>query len=123
SDDATGPCLLAARPPAFGQSLSALSLRLSKLSRNTAMPPHSTRSTGIITAAAATAVAAAATAAWVVHRKRRAERLHPPLGSFVDVEGVRVHYVERGDGPPVVLLHGNLMPLQDAIASGLVDDL
>ena len=27
-------------------------------------------------------------------------------GSFVTVDGVRLHYVERGTGPAVVLLHG-----------------
>src|SRR5437763_5918755 len=28
-------------------------------------------------------------------------------GEFVEVEGVRLHYVTRGEGRPVVLLHGN----------------
>src|SRR2546423_11398838 len=28
-------------------------------------------------------------------------------GEFVEVEGVRLHYVARGEGRPVVLLHGN----------------
>jgi len=87
------------------------------------MTSLSTRKTRLVAAAAVTAVAAGLTASWVVHRARRAERLHPPEGSFIDVDGVRLHYVERGEGPTVVLLHGNLVPLQDAIASGLVDDL
>ncbi|PYS82008.1 MAG: hypothetical protein DMF67_14410 [Acidobacteria bacterium] len=28
-------------------------------------------------------------------------------GEFVEVEGVRLHYLSRGEGRPVVLLHGN----------------
>lgn len=67
--------------------------------------------------------AAAATALWVRHRARRAEREHPPAGQFVEVDGVRLHYVERGQGPVVVLLHGNTVVLQDFIGSGLVDRL
>ena len=35
-----------------------------------------------------------------------AERLVPPGGSFVDVEGCRIHYVERGEGPVILMIHG-----------------
>jgi pimeloyl-ACP methyl ester carboxylesterase len=68
-------------------------------------------------------LAAGLTAGWVAQSARRAERTHPPVGSFVDVDSVRLHYVEQGDGPVVVLLHGNAVPLQDIVASGLVSDL
>ncbi|WP_375403022.1 alpha/beta fold hydrolase [uncultured Sphingomonas sp.] len=44
---------------------------------------------------------------------RRAEAKTPPVGSFVEVDGVRLHYVDQGDGPAVVLLHGNGVLLQD----------
>ncbi len=37
---------------------------------------------------------------------RRAEAKFPPTGKFLTVEGVRLHYVMAGAGPPVVLLHG-----------------
>ncbi len=37
---------------------------------------------------------------------RRVQRLIPPAGKFVDVDGVRLHYVERGEGPPVIMIHG-----------------
>lgn len=42
-------------------------------------------------------------------RKARAERQHPPTGRFVNVDGVTLHYLDRGpkDGRPVVFLHGN----------------
>ncbi len=30
----------------------------------------------------------------------------PPLGQFMNVEGARVHYLDRGQGPVVVMVHG-----------------
>ena len=36
----------------------------------------------------------------------RAEAEFPPEGDFVDVGGTAVHYVQRGTGPDVVLIHG-----------------
>ncbi|MGF7151923.1 pimeloyl-ACP methyl ester carboxylesterase [Sphingomonas zeicaulis] len=38
----------------------------------------------------------------------------------MDVDGVRLHYVDQGNGPVVVLLHGNGVLLQDFIASGVL---
>ena len=38
---------------------------------------------------------------------KKAERHNPPTGRFITVDGVRLHYVERGTGSPLVLLHGN----------------
>ncbi len=68
-------------------------------------------------------VAALATSALLNHRRAaRAERSNPPLGSFLDVNGVRLHYLERGTGSPLVLLHGNGGMIQDFLSSGLVDE-
>ena len=74
----------------------------------------------IATAAAASMVA---TAIWVESRARRAERDNPPEGEFIDIDGVDLHYIERGDGPPVVLLHGNALTQADFSACGLMDRL
>lgn len=41
----------------------------------------------------------------------------------MEVDGVGVHYVERGVGTPVVLLHGNTVSLHDFEACGLLDQL
>lgn len=71
----------------------------------------------------ASVAAAAGTAAWVHHRARQAERDHPPQGSFMTVDGVRLHYIDEGEGPAVVLLHGNTVLLQDYVASGLLKAL
>jgi pimeloyl-ACP methyl ester carboxylesterase len=51
---------------------------------------------------------------------RRAEAETPPAGKFVEVDGVRLHYVDRGEGPVVVLLHGAGVMLQDFEVSGVL---
>jgi haloalkane dehalogenase len=33
--------------------------------------------------------------------------LYPFESRFVDIDGARVHYVDEGNGPPLLLLHGN----------------
>jgi pimeloyl-ACP methyl ester carboxylesterase len=56
---------------------------------------------------------------------RVAEHRNPPVGMFVECDGVRLHYIARGDpaAPSVVLFHGNGSMLQDFMISGLVDRL
>jgi hypothetical protein len=44
---------------------------------------------------------------------RQAEVQVLPVGQFIAVNGLRVHYVRRGSGQPVVFLHGNDRQLQD----------
>ena len=43
---------------------------------------------------------------------------------FMDIDGVRVHYMDEGSGPPVVLLHASFMHLftWDGLAESLKDD-
>ena len=67
--------------------------------------------------------ALAATALLNASRARRAERENPPIGRFITVDGVRLHYVERGQGPTIVLLHGNGSMIEDFVVSGVLDDL
>jgi len=52
-----------------------------------------------------------------------AERRNPPVGSFIECDGVRLHYLKRGDAaaPCVVLFHGNGAMIQDFIICGLID--
>ncbi len=54
--------------------------------------------------AAALVVLALMLATWRIAAK--AERLVPACGKFVEVDGNRIHYVEEGDGRPIVFLHG-----------------
>lgn len=52
------------------------------------------------------AAALTAAAGFVQLRSRQAERASPPRGRVIGVEGAQVHYMERGEGPPLVVLHG-----------------
>lgn len=70
----------------------------------------------------ASAAALAATALVVHEQARRAERAHPPVGRFLTVGGVRLHYTDGGgSGPALVLLHGNGSMIQELEVSGLID--
>lgn len=51
----------------------------------------------------------------------RTEREYPPIGAFVEVGDTRVHYLDRGVGPPIVLIHGNGSLVEDWVVSGIVD--
>jgi hypothetical protein len=59
----------------------------------------------------------------VVNRQlaQKAQRDNPPKGQFIEINGVHLHYVERGAGRPLVLLHGNGSMIQDFESSGLID--
>jgi pimeloyl-ACP methyl ester carboxylesterase len=37
---------------------------------------------------------------------RRVEQALPPRGQFIEVSGARIHYLDKGAGPPLVILHG-----------------
>jgi pimeloyl-ACP methyl ester carboxylesterase len=50
---------------------------------------------------------------------RWAERRNPPKGAFLEVDGVRLHYSDRGEGQPVVLIHGNAVTGDDYNTSGV----
>jgi pimeloyl-ACP methyl ester carboxylesterase len=52
---------------------------------------------------------------------RWAESRHPPHGAFIEVNGVRLHYSDRGAGSPVVLIHGNAVTGDDWNTSGVAD--
>ena len=43
---------------------------------------------------------------WAGSLEKRALAEFPPEGRFLSVDGTRIHYVERGAGPVVILLHG-----------------
>lgn len=68
-----------------------------------------------------TVLGLAAMAALNITTARRAERDHPPQGRFISVDGVNLHYIEKGSGAPVVLLHGNQVTAEDFAISGVLD--
>jgi pimeloyl-ACP methyl ester carboxylesterase len=71
--------------------------------------------------AAAAGLGLAASFFYVRSKTRQAEAENPPRGRFVKADGVRLHYIERGEGPVLVLLHGNGVLANDFEYSGLLD--
>lgn len=77
----------------------------------------------LVPALGGSAAALAAAAVYSHKQTQKAERQYPPIGRFLHVDGVRLHYIERGHGQPLVLIHGNGTMIQDFTVSGLVDRL
>jgi pimeloyl-ACP methyl ester carboxylesterase len=75
----------------------------------------------VATGAAAFVTALAISALINRYTAKRAERNNPPMGKFVKVRGLRFHYIDHGEGEPLVLLHGNASMIQDFASSGLID--
>ena len=69
----------------------------------------------------AAAAGLAASAVYVHTKKRAAEQANPAQGQVIEIDGVRLHYLERGEGSPLVLLHGNGLYSDDFALSGLLD--
>jgi pimeloyl-ACP methyl ester carboxylesterase len=76
---------------------------------------------GPVLAAGGAAVVALAVTNYVM--ARRAEQRHPAKGAFLEVDGVRLHYSDRGEGSPVVLIHGNMVTGEDYDTSGVAEIL
>lgn len=72
--------------------------------------------------AVALGLGAVLTACTATQRAERIEAAYPPVGQFVNVTGGRVHYVQAGQGPDVILLHGAGGNLRDYTFS-LMDQL
>ncbi len=97
-----------------------------KLAGETGSAPQRSRrsSRGWLAPTLIGSAAALGTAAlYNIQQSRTAEREHPPIGRFLTVDGVRLHYIERGQGEPLLLIHGNGTMIQDFTSSGLVDRL
>lgn len=44
-------------------------------------------------------------------------------GRYADFDGVKVHYIDRGQGEPIVLLHGGTSNLESWVTTGVVANL
>lgn len=67
--------------------------------------PRSAVRVGTVAAAAAVATVGGL-ALFAKLTERRIERMVPADGSFVDVDGRRMHYLDQGQGPTLLMIHG-----------------
>jgi len=67
------------------------------------------------------ALTLAVSAVLIRSKSRAVEDDYPPLGTFLDVDGVRLHVLMRGKGEPLLLLHGNGSNVLDLELSGLLE--
>jgi pimeloyl-ACP methyl ester carboxylesterase len=76
----------------------------------------------LLAAGALAGLAAAAGAAISVeHQVLEAERAFPPEGRFMEVDGVKLHYIDsEGPGQAVVMFHGNGAMIADLEISGII---
>jgi pimeloyl-ACP methyl ester carboxylesterase len=62
-----------------------------------------------------------ASAVLVQYLARRAEANHRPTGKLQVIGDRTVHVVDRGSGPPVIVLHGNGSMVEDPLSSTVID--
>jgi pimeloyl-ACP methyl ester carboxylesterase len=60
----------------------------------------------LIAAAAILAFAGGCLTLYTWRVARRVESALPPQGRFIDIDGARIHYLDEGSGPAVLLIHG-----------------
>lgn len=47
------------------------------------------------------------------YKFRLGEKQFPPTGEFITVEGIKLHYISKGEGKPIVFLHGGVLTGND----------
>ena len=62
--------------------------------------------TALLFAVALVALTLAALVIFTAITAHRVEKALPPRGQFIEVAGARIHYLDNGSGPPIVILHG-----------------
>ena len=99
-------------------------LLLADMRRFFAKVENGTRSprSAVIRTGAVAAAAVGAAALYTGLAARRIEAEVPADGRFIDVPGARIHYVDRGAGQPIVLLHGLGAQLRN-FSYGVADEL
>ncbi len=73
---------------------------------NAPMPGRRGNAPMIAAVAAGVAAVAGGLALFSRFAARRIERDVPPDGQFLTIDGVRLHYADRGHGPAIVMIHG-----------------
>lgn len=47
------------------------------------------------------------------YQYKMAEVTYPPKGEFIEVDGIKLHYLSKGSGKPIVFLHGGVLSSED----------
>lgn len=98
--------------------------RVARMAKDSASPMRRMPQPGRTEMMLLTAGLAIGTAAAVNHLVGRdAELGRPPTGQFLTIDGVRLHYIEKGQGPVVLLIHGNGTSAEDWVISEVFDRL
>lgn len=63
-------------------------------------------STLLLTGVGAVGLTGAGLAAYAGMVARKVEAALPPQGKFLEVDGARLHYLDQGSGPTIVMIHG-----------------
>lgn len=67
----------------------------------------------VLALAAAATMVGGALALYSSWRVQKWERAYPPAGATVEAGGISLHYIEEGEGRPVVFLHGGILSSYD----------
>ena len=60
----------------------------------------------LLTLVVIVALIVAGLVAFTARTARKIEAAFPPPGQFMEIDGQRIHYVDRGQGPAIVMIHG-----------------
>jgi pimeloyl-ACP methyl ester carboxylesterase len=60
----------------------------------------------LLTTTVLTGLGAAGLAVFAAVTARKIETALPPQGRFIEVDGARLHYLDEGSGPAIVMIHG-----------------
>lgn len=77
----------------------------------------------IVRRLALAAGAALAAATYNEQRAKAVEAANSPAGTLLDIDGVRLHVLDRGAGPAILYLHGNGAMIQEVEATGIIERL
>src|SRR3954452_12177678 len=88
--------------------------------RHSSLRKYGTQSPWPFRAAAAAIAVGAILAICNTVLARKAEQRHPAKGRFLNIDSVRLHYLEEGSGKPLLLLHGNGGMAEELRVSGLL---
>ncbi|HZJ01775.1 MAG TPA: hypothetical protein VFD22_14025, partial [Gemmatimonadaceae bacterium] len=62
--------------------------------------------TAVLTAVAVVVLIFSGFALFTAWTAQRVDAALPPPGKFIEIDGSRIHYVDKGSGDPILMIHG-----------------